>query len=361
MRVWFVTERGFAPQASEIMRQAETSVSLKLIHAGKLRRYHGVPLWRQLLQLPTVLRNARDVFLLALGSIESIAFLLKTRPDVVFMKGGFVCVPVGLAARLLRIPLVIHDSDTQAGLSNRILSRWARLIATGAPLEHYSYPKDCSSYTGIPVNPAYGPVSVDEQAELKHKLGYDPDLPLLLVTGGGLGAKQINDAVVGCAAELTKTMQVVHLTGAKHIDEAKNRVGSLSRYDVIAFADRTMPELVRAADVVLTRAGATTLLELAASAKPVIIVPHPHLVGNHQVTNAAAYADKKAAIVLSESEINRESELLPRTVQRLIDNLNERHQLSKAITHFAKPRAAADVAGLIRRAAFEKRAGEGRT
>src|SRR6266496_2697962 len=150
LQVMFVTDSKFGEQARAIMQQARSPVDVRVIHAGKFRRYHRVSVFRQLADLPTLLRNTRDFFVTLAGMCQSFWLLARFRPDVVFTKGGFVCVPLGLAAKWLRIPIVIHDSDSYPGLANRILSRWANAIATGSPVEHYPYPHEKTHYTGIP-------------------------------------------------------------------------------------------------------------------------------------------------------------------------------------------------------------------
>lgn len=351
LQVWFVCDRGFATQAASVMQRSPVPVGMKTISAGKIRRYHGIPWWQQLADIPTTFKNIRDIFLLGIGLLQSLLFLTKIKPDAVFTKGGFVCVPVGLAAKLLGIPLVIHDSDAHPGLTNRLLARYAVAIATGAPLEHYSYPKAISHYVGIPVNTAYTPADGDERATLKHQLGYEADRPLLLVTGGGLGAQRVNDALVACAELLSKHTQIVHLTGVKNLDAVMKQTEGLPSYHAIAFVDEAMPKLVRAADVVVTRAGATTLLELAASAKPTIIVPNPHLTSGHQLKNAAVYAERNAAIIVDEAILKEHPETLAQEIIRLLEHPAECQALSSAIKTLARPRAAAEVAALIRDAA----------
>lgn len=358
LEAWFVCDRGFSEQAAQILKRSEVTVTMEVIVAGKVRRYHGIPWWRQLMDMPTTLANLRDLFLLGIGFVQSLLFLSRIRPDAVFTKGGFVCVPVGCAARLLGIPLIIHDSDTQPGLTNRLLARFATAIATGAPLSNYPYPKAISHFVGIPVDEAYQPANADERIALKRQLGYAAELPLLLFTGGGLGATRVNTAVVANAAALTERAQVVHLTGTKHISDVAQQVTGNGRYQAIAFTDDKMPLLVRAADVVVTRAGATTLLELAASARPTVIIPNPHLTSGHQLKNAAVYSHAGAAIVLDEAELAHRPELLAETIIGLLDNPEKCAALSRAIAAMAKPEAAKDVAQLIRSAAKKRAAGE---
>lgn len=283
---------------------------------------------------------------MAIGLVQSLRLLAAIRPDVVFTKGGFVCVPVGLAAAVLKIPLVVHDSDTLPGLTNRLLARYATIIATGASLEHYNYPAAKSHYVGIPVKPAFKPADTHQRASLKAKLGYAPDLPLVLVTGGGTGAANINRLIAAGAERLVERAQVVHLTGPGKSAAIGKR---LAGYHVLEFIDATMADTVRAADVVVTRAGATTLLELAAAGAACIIVPNRLLVGGHQITNAEPFA--KAAEVLDERQFKHKPNLLTDAILELLADPKRQAAYRTAIQSLARPAAARDLAALLREAA----------
>jgi len=350
LAVWFICDRGFETQTRQLLARADAEVRVEVISAGKLRRYHGVPLWRQLLDVPTVLANIRDVFKLTAGFFQSLRLLRRIKPDVVFTKGGFVCVPVGYAARVLGIPLVIHDSDAHPGLTNRLLAKHAAAIATGAPLSNYAYPRAITRYVGIPVDESFKPSTAAEQAAMKKLLGYDPQRPLVVVTGGGLGAIRVNEAMLACAKELSAIAQVVHLAGSKNADDVQARAPKTKYYEVLPFVDEKMSQLIRAADVVVTRAGATTLLELAAAEKPIIIIPNPHLTSGHQLKNAAVYADADAAVIVDESKLKSEPQLLMTAISHLLAHPQRRAQLSQAIGRLARPDAAKDVAAMVRRA-----------
>ena len=136
----FWCDKKFGPTARSIVASYDPELPVDLIYSGKLRRYHGVSKWYAL--HPTILLpNIVDMVRVAAGFVQSFFKLLRLRPDVIFMKGGFVCLPVGYAARLLRIPIVIHDSDAHPGLTNRLLAPFAKKIGTGAPLKYYKYPE----------------------------------------------------------------------------------------------------------------------------------------------------------------------------------------------------------------------------
>lgn len=351
LTAYFITDRKFARQASGIMAKAPFEVRVKRIHAGKLRRYQGIHWWRQLLHAPTTMRNIRDIFLVGIGFLQCYRFLRRVKPDVVFTKGGFVCLPVGLAARALRIPLAIHDSDAEPGLTNRLLAKHATVIGTGAPVENYPYPVGRTHYVGIPIDRGFRPLTPSEQQKCKAALGlHDTKKPLLVVTGGGLGARNVNRIIVTIANQLLDTMAILHITGEYGYQETIDAAPEHIDYHIKPF----LPGLnmaLGAADVVITRAGATSLAELAGLAKPVIIIPNVHLPNGHQVKNAEVYAKAGAAIMMSEAQIMLDNRKLTRVILALTASAEKRTALAKKLHTFAKPHAALDMAALIAEAA----------
>ncbi len=292
-------------------------------------------------------KNAGDFFKVVGGFFQSMYKLILWRPDVVFTKGGYVCLPVGLAAHILRIPLVIHDSDAHPGLTNRILSRWATKIATGAPLEYYQYPAEKSRYIGIPINEAFHRYSKAEQLAAKKEWHVDPELPLVVVTGGGLGAKRLNNTVIEVLEQLQKKASVILVAGAAQYDELRKKFPSdTKRFQLHSFISN-MHVLLGAADIVVTRAGATTILELAALAKPTILVPNAALTGGHQLKNAAVYGDAQVAVVLDEDQMVETPKLLVDAVSFYLNDPKTTASMAKRFAKFAKPNAAKDMASLI--------------
>lgn len=357
LQAYFITDHGFGAQAHDIIKRAPFPVKLKRIHAGKLRRYHKISIVKQLLDVPTVLKNIRDVFLVGVGFMQSFFYLLKKRPDVVFTKGGFVCLPVGLAAKVLGIPLIIHDSDAHPGLTNRILARYAKVIGTGAPTEYYNYPEGRTHYVGIPVSRDFKPLTAKEQQACKAALGlHDTKKPLLVVTGGGLGARNINRAIVTVAPQLLDKTAILHITGNVLYQEVLNNAPEHIDYIVKPFLPEGLATAFGAADVVVTRAGATTMVELAAMAKPVIIVPNPVLAGGHQLKNAEVFQKADAAVIVPEEDIILDQRVMLKALVDIFTNGARRRTIAKNLHAFAKPDAALDMAALIAEAAATKKA-----
>lgn len=349
LEVRFWCDSAYAKRAKSLFRYADTPVKVQTVRAGKLRRYNATALWKQLLDIPTVVRNFIDIFIVFIGFIQSFFRLLLWRPSVIFLKGGFVCLPVGYAAMLLRIPYVIHDSDAHPGLTNRLLAPYARMIATGSPLEYYHYPEEKARYVGIPVQSSAHTYSVSEKQHLKKLLKVPENEPLVVVTGGGLGAKRINDAMVAISDSLLKRASVIHLSGVWQYQELTHQVPRNDRYKLISFVDNTeyMAQIIAAADVVVTRAGATSMAELAAVGATTIIVPNAQLTGGHQVKNAKVFSDAEAAVVVDELQFGAQPQLLLDTIIALLDDTQKRQLLGQKLMTFSRPDAALEVAKMI--------------
>jgi UDP-N-acetylglucosamine--N-acetylmuramyl-(pentapeptide) pyrophosphoryl-undecaprenol N-acetylglucosamine transferase len=349
LRFWCDTK--FAPQARATVAAFDATISVQTVVAGKFRRYHHLTVFRQLTWPSLVFQNLGDGFKVIVGFIQSFFKLIIWRPDVVFTKGGYVCLPVGYAAHLLRIPLVIHDSDAHPGLTNRVLSKWATAIGTGAPLEYYSYPVSRTTYVGIPIAAEFHPYTPAEQLAAKKEWGIATDRPLIVVTGGGLGAARINEVVAETLHSLQQLGSVVLVAGAGQYDELRPLLPADSeQFQLYPFVTN-MHSLLGAADIVVTRAGATTILELAALEKPTILIPNGKLTGGHQLKNAAVYQEAGAVSVLDEDQLDAHKQLLADEIKLLLSEPKETAAMAHRFTAFSKPDAAKDMAQLILKAA----------
>jgi len=330
------------------MSNFDAKIPVQAIFAGKFRRYHHLSVMRQLLWPSLVLLNIRDGFLVILGFLQSVVKLTIWRPDVIFAKGGYVCLPVGFAARLLCIPLVIHDSDAHPGLTNRILGKWATAIATGAPLENYSYPAKKTQYVGIPISADFHEFTDKEKLIARDQWGINSRYPLVVITGGGLGAIRINDAVAIMLQDLLKICSVVLISGEGQYDELRSLTPpNDNRFQLHSFISKNMASLLGAADLVVTRAGATTILELAALAKPTILIPNAKLTGGHQLKNAAVYHDQQAVVVIDEDELLDSPQILVLTIREVLSDSDHANQMAQKLAKFARPNAASDVAQMV--------------
>lgn len=350
LEVLFVCDKAFESQSRGLMQHANISVDVKTITAGKFRRYHGESHLDRLLDVQTISRNLVDIFKVMVGFFQSMYTIIRFRPTVVFAKGGYVCLPMGMAAKVCRVPLVIHDSDARPGLTNKVLSRWATSIGTGSPLANYPYNPAISHYVGVPIDANFHPFSDDEQKAAKLAVGViDNAKPLLVVTGGGLGATSINSAVVAIADQLIADgFEIYHVTGKKHFDVVSAKAPHHAAYHAVPFVFKEMDVVLGAADVVISRASATFIQELAALQKPVILIPAKQL--GDQIKNAKVYGEADAAIVLNDDDIHTPDVLL-KTIRALRGDAEAANAMAKRLHRFAKPDAALDVAGLIVKAA----------
>lgn len=271
--------------------------------AGKFRRYHGESWLRQILDIKTVLLNIRDLFLFGLGTLQALVMLPIIRPDVILLKGGFVGVPVGLAAAFWRIPFVTHDSDAMPGLANRLVARWARVHATGMPASFYRYPEKSVRHVGVLVSVHHQPVTEALQREYKQEIDIPVDAKLLFVTGGSLGAVRLNQAMAAVAPRLLRTLPDLHIV--HQVGKGNERTYGTQdepRLHVLPFV-KGMYRYSGAADLIVTRAGANTLAEFGVQGKPIVVVPNPQLTGGHQIKNAEYLAEQGAAVVINETDL----------------------------------------------------------
>ncbi len=341
--VIFVGQKG--ENLHDIVDRQEIDESAR-ISAGKFRRYHGESLWQHLTDVKTIALNIRDLFKFLLGILQAIVLLSRKKPDAIFLKGGFVSVPVGYAARLLRIPYITHDSDAIPGLANKMTAKHARYNTTALPIDLYPYDKHKARHVGIPLNPAFQPIDAHALARAKKALGYGPTSKVVFSVGGGLGAQKLNIAMVDVASTLLKKYQelfIIHITGKKLFNETarlyeKHLDATLQKRVRIIDFTTTLHEFSAAADVVVTRAGATNIAEFAAQAKPCIIVPNPVLTGGQQLHNARVITDADAAVIVDEKNIGT----LPSKVEELLSEHESSRSALGARLHDLSHEGAAD-------------------
>jgi UDP-N-acetylglucosamine--N-acetylmuramyl-(pentapeptide) pyrophosphoryl-undecaprenol N-acetylglucosamine transferase len=321
------------------------------VQAGKFRRYHGEGL-KQVLDVKTMGLNMRDAFRVLRGYWQSYKLLKMLQPDCVFIKGGFVGVPVGLAAAQLHIPYITHDSDAIPGLANRIIAKWATLHTVALPKEVYHYPAEKTRTVGVPVHANYQPVDAAAQAAYKHDLKLEQFSQVVLITGGGLGARRLNDAVANIVLKLLTDfpeLAIIQSVGRG------NETAILERYHKILNQEQQsrvavqgyMPDLYRfsgAADVIVTRAGATTLAEFAVQHKACVVVPNPILTGGHQLKNAEYLAAQGAIEIVHEGALSYD--LYP-ALSKLLRDTDKQQALQAKLAAFAVPDSARQLAMVL--------------
>jgi UDP-N-acetylglucosamine--N-acetylmuramyl-(pentapeptide) pyrophosphoryl-undecaprenol N-acetylglucosamine transferase len=276
---------------------------------------------------------------LALGVVQSLMTLLRFRPDVVFATGGYASVPVGVAARLLRKPLVVFLPDVTPGWAVRLLSRLATRMTTTSEraLEHL--PAKKTTVVGYPVRDAFWSLT---REEARQRMDLPLDAKVLLVTGASLGARAINDAILAALPILTPAALVVHVTGATDESRAHEQ-GTVygERYFARAYID-DMPAAMIAADLAVMRAGASTLGELPAAGLPAVLVPGEYE-GWSQAPNAEYLRSQGAAVMLRNAELGQ----LADVVTELLSEESRLASMRDAVRKLARPEAARDLARVI--------------
>ena len=347
-KVSIVSERRGA--FNHLFEGTNQNASVYYINAGKYRRYHGESFARKIFDFKTFILNIRDIFKLALGVGESLLLLIKIRPNVVFIKGGYVGVPVGLASRILRIPYVTHDSDALPGLTNRLIAKKARANAVGMPTNDYPYPKNKLAYVGIPVTKDFLDISKETRLRKRRELEIVSSDFLLLITGGSNGAQRLDKIVHASLKKLLQDnpkLNIIHQVGKGNEELYADFPAHLhSRIRVASFL-RPLSSYIAAADAVITRAGATAITEIGLQKKPIIIVPNPYLSGGHQLKNAKFYKDKKSALVVSESEALEDPKPLIDALDGLISSRDLRDDLATKLYGITQKNAAEKITDLL--------------
>jgi UDP-N-acetylglucosamine--N-acetylmuramyl-(pentapeptide) pyrophosphoryl-undecaprenol N-acetylglucosamine transferase len=280
-----------------------------------------------------------------LGFVESFFLLLKIRPDLVFSKGGSGSFAVALAARFLRIPVFLHESDVVPGLSNQKASKWARKIFTSFPKTEYFDTKKVI-LTG---NPIRKEILEGDKKMGSEMLGLSLSKPLFLIMGGSQGAEAINDFVLGILNTLLKDFEVIHVTGNENVKEVSAEAqvieekGLAKYYHPFGFLDEEkLKHAYKAADIIISRSGSGSIFEIAAVGKPSILVPLPTAAADHQSKNAYAYASTGAAIVLEQD--NLKPNIFMDNIQLLFIHPERLEEMKQNALAFSKPLAARAIA-----------------
>jgi UDP-N-acetylglucosamine--N-acetylmuramyl-(pentapeptide) pyrophosphoryl-undecaprenol N-acetylglucosamine transferase len=321
-----------APYNEDLLRRAR--LRFVQIASGKIRTYASA-------------RNIVDKFLTMFACIRALGTLFQIYPDVVFGKGGYASFPTIFAARVLRIPVVIHESDISPGRVNAWIAKYASRVAISYPETLSYFPKkDRVALTGIPVRREILETPTDDPFSVFH---LEPEKPVLLVLGGSQGSERINEFLMDIIVELVNEYQIIHQTGDSNLVWMKKRAeGALTgnpnaeRYRPFGYMDsRTLRSAAAAASLVISRAG-SSIFEIALWGKPSILIPLPIARGDHQKENAYSYARTGAATVIEEA--NLRPGLLKSVIDSLINNPEKLRTMSEATSQFARTDAAEKIA-----------------
>ncbi len=270
------------------------------ISSGKLRRYFDP-------------KNFTDPFKVLKGCMEARRIIRKLQPDVVFSKGGFVSVPVVLAAAHYKIPVILHESDMTPGLANRICIPSARKVCCNFPETLSHLPKQKAVLTGSPIRQE---LLTGDAVKALRFTGLTPDRPVLLVMGGSLGATAVNEAVRSILPRLLKEFQVIHLCGKGKVDPS---LSALSGYVQYEYIQDELKDLFALSDIVISRAGANAICELLALRKPNLLIPLSAAASRgDQILNARSFERQGFSLVMEEEAVTPEALLA--AVHQLYEN-----------------------------------------
>ena len=309
--------------------------------AGKRRRTSSVG---------DFFRNILDMAKTFGGIFVAVWKLYSIYPDVVMSKGGYTSVPVVFAAWLLRIPIIIHESDAVPGRANKFAKNFARYIAISYENAGLYFPNEKTAFTGIPVRTELLAPAPEKSRE---KLQITGEKPLICILGGSQGAERINDLIASSLDILLPKYTILHQVGERHVKVVTETARALTQnadllsdYYIRGFMDvETMHQALSAANVVVARAGSTTIYEIAIHTKPAILIPIPEEISHDQRANAYAYARSGAASVIEEKNLT--PHLLMSEIERIIGDPVLRESMQESAQTFAKYDAATKIANIL--------------
>ena len=318
---------------------AAEGISIKKAISGKMRRYFS----------PV---NFVDFFKIPVGIIQALRHLLKFMPDAIFSKGGYASIPTVIAGWIYRIPIMIHESDANPGMANSMLAKFSQRVAISYPQAEVYFPAEQVVLTG---NPLRSDIASGDPQKSRAEFSLTDSKKIIFVWGGSQGSKVINDKILEILPELLKKYQIIHQTGEKNFEEVKHKAGEMGikagheGYFVLPFIDENLKDILAVSDLVISRAGSTSISEIAANGKPSIIIPLGNSANDHQRMNAYAAAKVGGCIVLEEGNLGEN--MLLEKIDELMNNEELRNKMAANIKSFyhsdAADRIADGILGMI--------------
>ncbi|MEK7673898.1 MAG: UDP-N-acetylglucosamine--N-acetylmuramyl-(pentapeptide) pyrophosphoryl-undecaprenol N-acetylglucosamine transferase [Patescibacteria group bacterium] len=316
----------------------EENISYYPLASSKIRRYFDP-------------RNLIDILKFPLGIFQALKILYKFMPDAIFSKGGPGSLQVVFASWLLKIPILIHESDSIPGRTNLKSARFATKIAVSFEQAKKYFPKNKTALIGNPIDPDFDrlePTNGDYE-----NLKLDKDRKIILIQGGSQGAQKINDVIIESVPQILKMAQVVHQVGEKNFQETRLTAEGFileetptkkSDYHAYGFIPHNnLIIIMKMADLIISRAGGGAIFEIAAAGKPSILVPLPEEVaGRHQIENAYEYANTGACSVIEQP--NFTTHILNSVIKKILEDNETQKSMSESAKQFAKPQAAQMIA-----------------
>ncbi len=314
---------------------SQEGIKVKTIFTGKIRRYLS-------------LQNFIDIFKIPIGIVQAFVYIFFLAPDLIFSKGGYGSLPVVLAGWLLRVPIFLHESDATPGLANKILSRFALEIFVSFPRTEFFSPKKMI----LVGNPIRKEILECSQEKAKQFFNLKQDRPVILILGGSQGAQKINDIILIILPEILKQFELIHVCGEKNFKQVKAEANIVlpnelkKYYHIFPFLKQSALSCAyQAADIIVSRAGAGSIFEIAAVGKPSILIPLETSAQNHQIKNAYQYAQSGAGIVMEEA--NFTAHFFLKRINYLISHPDELKTMEEKAKQFSRPRAARVIAEYI--------------
>ncbi len=312
----------------------------KRIISGKLRRYFSF-------------KNLVSPFQVLIGIVQAFIFVSKVKPSLVFLKGGYGALPVGIIALIKRIPIVLHESDVSPGLITRIFNRWAKLTLISFKETRNYFTK--GSFVRLSGNPVRNfKCNKEDIIKAKEKLKINPDKKMIFVLGGSQGSREINELIFNLLSDLTVKFSLVHVVGKKNFFEFKKKFAEKHNSKILSqnysaypfMKENDLKTAYCASDIIISRAGASMIFEIAQAGKPSILIPLINSASDHQRKNAYAYMKTESCLVVERPNLKKNI-FLKELNDLLSSNEKKLSLMAKSAYKFAKPNAAKDIAELI--------------
>lgn len=308
----------------ELIRNGHKEVKYHSIQSGKLRRYFS-------------LKNFSDPLRVGAGVLQAFALLKKLKPEIIFSKGGFVSVPVILAAKLAKIPVVIHESDVTPGLANKLALPFAKHIFTVFEQTLQHVPSDRATCTGAVIRPE---IFEGERFEGLRIARLKGEKPVFIVTGGSQGSAILNATVRKELDRLLERFEIIHLCGKGNIDESLDHTPGYTQFEYVT---EGLPHLLAAADFAISRAGSNAIFELLSVLKPMLLIPlSASQSRGDQLLNASLFKSLGIAEVVEEEELKKLS-----AVELFASLVDHKEELLKSMKKVATTKSPEDMANMI--------------
>ncbi len=317
-------------------------VSVKYIKTGKIRRYFG---------LKPVLQNLADIFFrIPMGVIQAFMHLYSISPDMIFSKGGYGSFPVVLSGRLFQIPVFLHESDMISGAANSLLQRFSAEVFVSFPKTENVDRKKML----VVGNPVRSEITKGDKETAKSVFQLKGEKPPILILGGSQGSERINDLFLSALSGFLEKFEIIHQCGENNYKRVFAEANAVltneelkKNYHLYPFLDEEkLKHAYAAAELVISRAGAESIFEIAATGKASVFLPLPEAAQNHQVKNAYAYSSAGAAVVFEEANLSPRFFL--RKIEELFSPIQQIRTMGKNALSFAKPRAGVIIASYIK-------------